>query len=201
MTKWESNKEKIQAWRLKQHEESPIIECACGCGETFHAKNKYGRKCTYVSGHNGRKYPHGSNSNVERRKRLMEESTIILCACGCGEELKSVNIHGMPVKYIYTHRPSEKYQTQEEKVSQAKIRYRANKVAAIQLLGSKCVECDISYNGKNASIFHFHHLDPSKKESILARKFIGNFEKALEELKKCKLVCANCHSILHSEGF
>lgn len=201
MNTWERHKAVRQAYLAKKHEESSIIECACGCGETFREIGKNGRKHKYVSGHNRRKYPHGSDSHTERRKRLMEESITVLCACGCGSELKSVNKHGMPVKYLHGHRPSEKYQTKEEKASQSKIRYRDNKIKAIHLLGDKCTECGIPYDNKNAAIFHFHHIDPSKKESILARKFTGNFEKALEELKKCVLVCANCHIMLHNEYF
>ena len=201
MVTWEEQKESRRKYLLKKHNESPLISCACGCGEIFHEISTNGKKRKYVSGHNGRKYEHGTNSNVERRKKLMEESPFILCACGCGQKLKAVNMHGIPVKYIHGHKVSEKYRTQEEKAAQSKIRYRNNKIKAINTFGGCCAKCGISYDGKNAAIFQFHHLDPSEKESILAKKFNGSFEKALEELKKCILLCSNCHALEHSEGF
>jgi predicted HNH restriction endonuclease len=45
----------------------------------------------------------------------------------------------------------------------------------------------------------FHHLDPSIKES----KIIGStasLEKQRAEVKKCILVCANCHREIHHSG-
>ncbi len=45
----------------------------------------------------------------------------------------------------------------------------------------------------------FHHLDPKEKESeISAAMFNGwSIEKLLAEIKKCVILCANCHFKLH----
>jgi hypothetical protein len=36
--------------------DAKLVECACGCGTLFEAKDKYNRPRKYISGHNGRKY-------------------------------------------------------------------------------------------------------------------------------------------------
>ena len=41
------------------------------------------------------------------------------------------------------------------------------------------------------------HKDPSKKEFTIGTKNIG-FKRLSEEIKKCILLCANCHRELHS---
>lgn len=200
MISFEEKNKRRNAYRLKKHLESKVVECACGCGEKFHEMSKGGSLRKYVSGHNGRKYPIGSDSHVERRKQLCKESATIKCGCGCGKDMKSVNKHGASVRFIYGHRPDSRYRTKEEKAHQGQIRYRNNKIRGLKYLGAKCKKCGLEYNNKNACIFHFHHKEPENKKSILAKKFSGSFEKAVTELDKCILLCANCHSIEHSQG-
>lgn len=54
-----------------------------------------------------------------------------------------------------------------------------------------CVDC--GYSGKeNPCVLDFDHLS-DKKYSISRMNF--SIEKVLEEIKKCELVCANCHRI------
>ena len=45
------------------------------------------------------------------------------------------------------------------------------------------------------AIFDFHHNDESKKEHNIARIFTAN--RLIEEIKKCMVVCSNCHRKLH----
>lgn len=56
---------------------------------------------------------------------------------------------------------------------------------------SRCPESDIA-------CLDFHHRNPAEKTgevAYLAR--VGNLERALEEFKKCDVLCANCHRKLH----
>lgn len=73
-------------------------------------------------------------------------------------------------------------------------RYR-NKLAAVQLLGGKCVRC-----GWSGSIygFQFHHIDPSKKSFTIGQVNNKSWVVIKKELEKCELLCANCHQIEHS---
>jgi hypothetical protein len=70
------------------------------------------------------------------------------------------------------------------------------KIKLVTLLGAKCSCC--SYN-KNLAALHFHHLNPKIKESQLDMRKLSNssWEWCLNEVSKCKLLCANCHSEEH----
>lgn len=48
----------------------------------------------------------------------------------------------------------------------------------------------------------FHHLDPSEKEHGIARfaKYYFGTEKWYNEIKKCIVVCSNCHRKIHKHG-
>ncbi len=72
---------------------------------------------------------------------------------------------------------------------------RKIKRRAVEYMGGKCVFCD--YN-KCVDSLHFHHVNPKEKEFQISGKSI-NFERIKKELKKCILVCANCHAELHAE--
>lgn len=45
----------------------------------------------------------------------------------------------------------------------------------------------------------FHHKDPSKKETTVARMISNNYriDKILDEIKKCVVLCAGCHREFH----
>lgn len=63
--------------------------------------------------------------------------------------------------------------------------------------GGRCVRC--GYN-KCIDALCFHHLDPSQKEFEIGYKITYlKLDKILEELKKCIMVCNNCHSEIHYE--
>lgn len=73
-------------------------------------------------------------------------------------------------------------------------RYRA-KAAAIKYLGGKCQKC--GWEGNQAA-FQFHHLIPNQKDFIIGNAANKNWDFIEKELKKCTLLCANCHAIEHS---
>jgi hypothetical protein len=59
-----------------------------------------------------------------------------------------------------------------------------------------CVKC-----GQNhPATFDFHHVDSSTKEESV-NKLLKNraFKRAMEEIKKCVVLCANCHRIHHHD--
>ncbi len=73
-------------------------------------------------------------------------------------------------------------------------RYRA-KQAAITMMGGKCQLC--GWIGHQAA-FQFHHIDTKKKDFILGNAANKSWDSIKSELKKCILLCANCHAIQHS---
>ena len=78
----------------------------------------------------------------------------------------------------------------------AKIRRRKYKQKSVNLLGGKCSRCE--YN-KCLDALEFHHIDSKMKDNGLGDMFGNNSWKTIEkELKKCILLCANCHREEHS---
>jgi hypothetical protein len=67
----------------------------------------------------------------------------------------------------------------------------------IEIAGGEC--CDCGYK-KNISALEFHHLNPEEKSfGIDLRKCsCAKWESLVEEVKKCVLICANCHRERHN---
>ena len=75
---------------------------------------------------------------------------------------------------------------------------RRNKVAFYKWLSEQ--ECAIC-GEDDMTVFEMHHRDPSKKEIgitvMLQRVF--SIERLFKEIKKCDVLCANCHKRIHYE--
>jgi|LauGreDrversion4_2_1035121.scaffolds.fasta_scaffold405009_2 hypothetical protein len=67
----------------------------------------------------------------------------------------------------------------------------------IEIAGGEC--CDCGYK-KNISALEFHHLNPEEKSfNIDLRKCsCAKWDRLVEEVKKCVLICANCHRERHN---
>lgn len=59
----------------------------------------------------------------------------------------------------------------------------------------KCEFCGFNH----VACLQFHHIDPKKKEISLAKaaRRGWSMERIEKEISKCKVLCANCHMILH----
>lgn len=72
---------------------------------------------------------------------------------------------------------------------------RRRKQNLVKVCGNACNIC--GYN-KSFSALEFHHIVPEEKEySISKTGTCHDIEKDLAEVKKCILVCANCHREIH----
>ena len=82
-----------------------------------------------------------------------------------------------------------------ERIKKWRIR---TKEKIIKAMGGCCQCC--GYNKCN-SVLVLHHLDPDKKDFALGsvRSNPKSWYKIVEELRKCILVCHNCHSEIHSD--
>lgn len=60
--------------------------------------------------------------------------------------------------------------------------------------GNKCHDCGNSFP---LCCYDFHHIDPSTKLFEIAPRLDGNLETIMEEVKKCIMICANCHRVRH----
>ena len=60
----------------------------------------------------------------------------------------------------------------------------------IYVMGGKCQCC--GYNKCNSAL-ELHHINPEEKEFTFSANTNRGWETIVSELKKCTLVCANCH--------
>ena len=85
-------------------------------------------------------------------------------------------------------------------MSYTKYRWIKAKKELILLMGNQCVKC----KQKNMPIYCYelHHKNPETKKFSVLSKMTGWWNKKIrslidEEIKKCDLICKNCHAIHH----
>lgn len=85
-------------------------------------------------------------------------------------------------KYCHSNYMKQKYQ---------------QKKTIIQELKSECscAKC----GDKRGYVLDYHHLNPTEKENTIARltSNTSKLDKTFEEIKKCIVLCANCHREFH----
>lgn len=69
------------------------------------------------------------------------------------------------------------------------------KIKIVKLKGGKCSICN--YN-KNIAALQLHHIDPTIKDFQLSEAMHKSDYEIVEELKKCVLLCSNCHIEQHN---
>jgi predicted HNH restriction endonuclease len=80
-------------------------------------------------------------------------------------------------------------------VIKKKLVYRERKKKLVELFGNKCSMCKESFP---PCCYDFHHLNPSEKETKISQLIHLSSDKLAVEIKKCIMVCSNCHRIIHS---
>jgi hypothetical protein len=100
------------------------------------------------------------------------------------------------IQIMYTRKEKRTYADRAAYMRQAvKNRRKKLREMARASMGGKCMICGYE---KCQRALSFHHLDPSKKEFDLPSKGLTRSWKRIEEeIKKCVLVCANCHMEIH----
>lgn len=91
------------------------------------------------------------------------------------------------------------YQQNKEKIK-AKVKAYKTKKREEWKAYKKSLSCALC-GAAHPAIIDFHHVvrdDPDKKKVHQLVKE-GKFPQAHEEIKKCLILCANCHRILHWE--
>ena len=98
-------------------------------------------------------------------------------------------------KSCYNCSPVKKPINNHSKAISCERRRRKN--VLVKMLGGKCTECGYK---KSIRALSFHHENPSVKCFDISHN--GNlmkpWEEVLEEARKCKLLCLNCHAELHN---
>ena len=75
---------------------------------------------------------------------------------------------------------------------------RQIKKRGVQALGGKCAICGGVFED---CCYDFHHLDPSQKDFTISdcnTNGARSWPQLRDEIKKCALLCANCHRLYHN---
>lgn len=146
--------------------------------------------------------------------KIYRMAKTIECGCGCGIKLKDKDRYGRGKFFINGHN-SRKYEdpiqhkrewNHRNQTNRYKIkidRGRRLKGKIVIMMGGKCQDCGLTYNGKNGCVFQSHHTKPSEKEIVVNIRTLTTYswEKMSKEIKKCIILCANCHFIRHNERY
>lgn len=83
------------------------------------------------------------------------------------------------------------------KVEKDKKLRRETKILIIEAMGGACVCCGYK---ECAAALALHHLNPEEKDFNLksVRRTKKSWPSIVEELRKCVLVCSNCHAEIHA---
>lgn len=71
----------------------------------------------------------------------------------------------------------------------------AKKIKAVNMLGGKCIKCKTD----NIFVLEFHHRNEKEKEFGIswASGLTKRWDNICQEIKKCDLLCSNCHAEYH----
>lgn len=152
--------------------------------------------------------------NKRYTSRKYDENDLIECACGCKEQLTRLDKEGRKREFISGHNgrkynnPTQYKKEWNKRNRKQRYEYRKKyghkrKGKLLLLKGGECFNCKIKYNGKNACIFDFHHINPKDKVSLLGMNVLMNraWDFILKEAEKCIILCTICHRIHHSEEY
>lgn len=87
------------------------------------------------------------------------------------------------------------YYKNKEKQIARQLQRRKELLAWVRSLKVNCSKC----NFNNPLALVFHHRNPEAKTLSIAQGITNGWNKKRlqEEIDKCDILCANCHSILH----
>ena len=137
-------------------------------------------------------------------KEMQEEAVTQLRKCTSCEEIKPLDLF-IKNKECYlgrartcskcSYKKSKKWYSdnKERRREAANKRNQDRRDWCIQYLGGKCMDCDGVFH---RSVYDFHHRNKENKVDAISN-LLCSPDKLEDELKKCDLLCANCHRIRH----
>ena len=144
-------------------------------------------------------------SEDELRKLVQDSSSYLQLAEKIGYKASSGYINDqlkqMIEKFNFdtSHFGKDKVKTKIDNSKVTKKFWREKiKQRGIDALGGKCCGCGEVFN---ICCYDFHHLEPDKKDFAISAKQTNGaktWNKVRDELKKCALLCANCHRLVHN---
>lgn len=142
-----------------------------------------------------------------RKKATKPQKPAVIKICKeCGHEKPH---HWMNTLKTYRHRCHDchseynrqyRHNTQNKKRRTELIRNnkQATKKYLVNLLGGKCQKCGLK--DECPAIYDFHHRDPKVKDKTVSFTHAEYVSARIKrEIKKCDLLCSNCHRRIHWE--
>ena len=72
---------------------------------------------------------------------------------------------------------------------------KRTKQKLVEIAGGRCVLCGYE---RCVTALEFHHIDPTSKDfNVTGSRDTRSFASMIAEIRKCVLVCANCHREIH----
>ena len=153
-----------------------MINTCIMCGKKFKATKSTKLYCSRACGDKARSLRTKNETNSARA--LDHERTCLIC----GKSFKLINKSANGRQCCYECMPAGTQLKRGDFLKKIKLQR-----------GGSCVRC--GYN-KCIKALEFHHPDPTQKDFTISNDHFKLVE-AVEESKKCILLCANCHRELH----
>lgn len=134
----------------------------------------------------------GASQSCGCNKKIgnISELNILKKCVLCGAEFIA-NVHTR--QYCYDCSPKGLNSAEALRFKKRRLKHKL-----IEYKGGKCAKC--GYNNCEGAL-QFHHLNPREKEFTISSINLNDsnfsFEKVLQEIDKCILLCANCHAEEH----
>lgn len=108
----------------------------------------------------------------------------------------------VPIKKVRLPKPPKVVSPKAVAIEKTKTSRIVVRRQLLEMFGAQCSRCDY---GEFESALEFHHKDPNDKAyeigKLIARYcasgFTADWELLLTEVKKCKILCSNCHQAFH----
>ena len=127
------------------------------------------------------------NSHNTRKKIGDNEEAIV----EKGEYLRECSHHGLTIFITYQQVSGKVINSCKKCRSERVTKSRQNrKLKLIKFLGGRCVQCGYD---KCQQALQFHHKKREDKKFGIGDGNTRSMEENLAEIKKCALLCANCH--------
>lgn len=98
-------------------------------------------------------------------------------------------------------RSRARYAEKKDEIKEQSGKYQLRKkMQAVMVLGGKCQECEEDH----PTALQFHHRNPADKSFSVNSKTLSSpnklpWDRVLKEIRKCDLLCGNCHAKHHSK--
>ena len=126
--------------------------------------------------------------HLEREQKRIEAGVSSARFCrDCKEELTGDN------SYTYVKKNGASYCKKCANIRKARS-LRERKIQIVSHLGGKCVRC--GYNNYYGAL-HVHHKNPEQKHKNFRHIRSWSWNRVLQEIENCELLCANCHAEEH----